>query len=402
MTATRDTVRLGVIGFGVRGTECAHAVASKSTARIVGVADLYTGRRARAAELLGADVFTTGDHRQLLARRDVDAVVIATPDHSHVPLAVDALQAGKDVYCESPVIHIGQDSALLREAAAQRIIQVGGALESSAACAKARDVLRSGRVGTITMVRATWDTVSALDAWQRPFPPDASPDTIDFAAFLGATPARAFDLHRFFRWPCYWDYGSGLAGARIVPLLTAIQSLLGANAPVTGSLAGGTWRWKDGREVPDALTGTFDFAEGFTATVSVTQNGREQRELVFVGTTGTLVVTGSELIVLPASDAEPYVSLGDSWPKEYRDWFYMMHGLSQQGAPRREFPARGGEERHEIVPNGDSLPAHLGNFIECVRTRQQPTEPLLLGVQAADAVARASSDLRQRTRLVRR
>lgn len=399
--ASGAPLRLGLIGCGVRGTEIAKAVGTMSTAQIVAVADLYAGRRARAGELLGADILSTADYRQVLARPDVAAVVIATPDHTHAPLTVEALQAGKDVYCESPVVHVGQDSQPLQQAAKNRVLQVGGALESTASYQKAREAIASGKLGHVTMVRATWDTVSALDAWQRPFPPDASPDTVDFAAFLGAAPRREFDLHRFFRWPCYWDYGSGLAGARIVPLLTAVHAAVGVREPLRATLTGGTWRWKDGREVPDALVGTFDYEKGLTATISVTQNGRAGRELHVIGTEGTLVVTDNAVTLLPSSDAEPYIALGESWAKDYRDWFYMMHGLTAQGAPRREFPTRTGQEILDTSDGASGLAAHLENFVACVRTRQEPREPLRAGLDAAEVTARAGVALRQRTRPAR-
>jgi predicted dehydrogenase len=390
-------IRLAIIGLGVRGTEIAAALAGGPAAQIVGVADLYAGRRARAAELAGATVVTTADYRQLLSRADVDAVVIATPDHSHLAIATDALQAGKDVYCEAPAIHIGHDSKLWQRAAQNRIVQIGGALASMPSYLKAREVIASGTLGRITFARATWATVSALDAWQRPFPPDASPETIAFASFLGAAPRREFDMHRFFRWPCYWDYGSGLAGARLVPMLTAITSLLGLKAPVRSSLSGGTWRWKDGREVPDALVGTFDYAEGATVTISATQNGGNRRDVELVGTAGTLRITDTSVAMRPGSDVEPYTSVGETWSKEYRDWFYMMHGLSQQGAPRREFPAPAGEEVHEAPAGNGGLSPHLADFIDCVTTRKEPREPLRLGVQIAETVAAAGAALRQRT-----
>jgi predicted dehydrogenase len=397
-------IRLGIIGLGVRGIEIAGTLAAESgsTARIIAAADLYAGRRARAAELAGATVFTTADYRQLLARPDVDAVVIATPDHSHVAIATDALQAGKDVYCEAPASHVGSDVRLLQRAAQNRVVQIGGALASMPSYLKARDVLASGKLGRVTLVRAAWETVSAIDAWQRPFPPDASPETIAFATFLGAAPKREFDLHRFFRWPCYWDYGSGLAGARVVPMLTAVTSLAGLQAPVRASFSGGTWRWKDGREVPDTLVGNFDYQEGTTVTIAATQNGGNRRDIEFIGTEGTLRVTDTSLTLLPASTVEPYTSVGETWSKEYRDWFYMMHGLSQQGTPRREFPAPAGTEVHEAPAASGGLTAHLADFIDCVATRKEPREPLRLGLQVAETVAAASAAWRQRARVVGR
>ena len=397
-----DPIRFALFGCGVRGTEIAKALAVSPDAKMLAVAELYAGRRARATELIGTEVAVISDYRQLLTRRDIEAIVIATPDHSHVALATDALNAGKDVYCESPVLHSGQDTKLLLQASKGRVFQVGGALESTPSYLKAREIVLSGRLGRVTAVRAVWDSVSALEAWQRPFPPDASPATIDFAAFLGAAPKREFDLHRFFRWPCYWDYGSGLAGARLVPLLSAIDVVLGLKGPVRGSLSGGTWRWKDGREVPDTLVGTFDYDDGVSVSMAATQNGGNTRELRCIGTDATLIVTDTSAVVLPTSQHEPYTAVGESWSKDYRDWFYMMHGLSQQGVPRREFPSPADEEAHAVPQTANAIAAHLANFIECVRTRQEPKEPLRLGLASAQAVFSAGAALRQRARLVPR
>lgn len=394
-------VRLGLIGVGVRGTEIAKVVSSGGPARIVAAADLYAGRRERASELLGTGTVVTEDYRRVIARPDVDAVVIATPDHWHASMLLEALEAGKDVYCEAPVVHPADDGSRLASAAAGRVVQVGGALQSGAACLKAKALIASGVLGRVTVVRGTWDSVSALDAWQRPFPPDASPESIDFARFLGPAPPRPFDLHRFFRWPCFRDYGSGLAGARVVPLLTAVHALLGLERPLGGVLTGGTWRWRDGREVPDALVATFDYASGLTVTIAATQNGGGGRELQFVGTEATLVVSDARVRIVPAVDAEPYAALGESWPKNYRDWFYMMHGLTPEGTPRREFPARPGES-YDIEGDGGALAAHLADFVACVRTRQEPAEPLRLGLAAARAVADARDESSQRARLAPR
>lgn len=388
-------VRIGILGFGIRGTEIGRILAAGGGAQVVAVADLYAGRRARAAELFGGTVAATSDVGDILESREVDAVVIATPDHWHAPMVLQALRAGKDVYCESPVVHTAGEGRDLQEASAGRILQVGGSLTSSPLYATARDMVASGRLGRVTLVRATWDTSSALDAWQRPFPPDASPETVAFTRFLGTASAREFDLHRFFRWPCYWEYGSGLAGTRFAPLLTAIQWLVGSAGPARASLAGGTWRWRDGREVPDALLGTFDYAEGFTAVLSATQNGGIGREIRLIGTEAALVLTDRSVMVLPNPQREPYAPLAESWPKEYRDWFYMMHGMSPQGEVRRQFPAERVEERIE-PPHGapDTLAAHVANFIECVRVRAEPREPLQLGLQAAQALALATETYR--------
>lgn len=389
-------VRLGFVGLGQRGVQLARAARALPGVEIVAAADLYQGRRERATEVAGEKAVATGDHRRVLESKDVDAVVIATPDHWHAPLAVAAAAAGKDVYCETPLTHLPSEGAALRDAfAGSRLLQAGGARVSSPLYAAAKEQIQSGRLGRVTLVQGTWETGSALDAWLPPFPPDASPETIDFNTFLGGAPARDFDLYRFFRWQRYWDYGSGLAGARFAPQLAAIQWLLGAKAPERVMAAGAIRRWKDGREVPDTLTAVFEYGEGFSAALTATQNGGSKQELRLVGTDGTLVVEESRLSFLPEPATEPYAEVGETWPKEYRDWFYMIHALAPDGQPRGGPSVSKSAETFELPAGASALLAHLSDFLDAVRSRRPPREPLGLGLDAAGAVHRANESYRQ-------
>ena len=391
-------VRLGFVGFGQRGVQLARAARSLPGVEILAVADSYDGRLARAREIAGDQVEAVRDQRRVIESREIDAVVIATPDHWHAPLALAAAEAGKDVYCETPLTHARSEEAALARAFAgpERLLQCGGGRVTSPLYLAAREQLQSGRLGRVTLVSGVWETGSALDAWLPPFPPDASPATIDFAAFLGGAPEREFDLHRFFRWQRYWDYGAGLAGARFAPQLGVIQWLLGANQPQRVTAAGALSRWKDGREVPDTLSAVFEYAEGFTASLTASQNGGREQELRFVGTDGTLVIGESRLTILPEATGEPYADLGESWPKAYRDWFYMMHAVGADGQPRGGPSVAKTAEVFELPAGTGAAAAHLADFVDAVRTRRAPKEGVALGLAAAAGAQMANEAYRQR------
>ena len=162
-------------------------------------------------ELWGDDVFTTRDYNEILARKDIDAVIIGTPDHWHKQASVDAMKAGKDVYCEKPMIHLYSDGPEMIEAArsTKRILQIGSQRVSSIIYVKAKELLASGAIGKLNMVTARWDRNSSMGAWNYTVPPDASPETCDWPRFLGTAPKIPFNAEHFFQWRKWKAYGIG-------------------------------------------------------------------------------------------------------------------------------------------------------------------------------------------------
>src|SRR6267142_2470948 len=256
-----DKIRLGLIGAGGQGMGDTREALKVPGVELVAVADLYDGRLTRAKEIWGNQLFTTRDYREVLARSDIDAVVIATPDHWHMRISNDAMKAGKDVYCEKPMVQSLEQGKQVIETAQQtnRIFQVGSQRVSSIVYKKAKDLLASGAIGELNLVECWWDRSSAIGAWQYSIPPDASPATVDWDRFLGRAPKRPFEPVRLFRWRNYQDYGTGVAGDLFVHLFSGIHLVCGSNGPTRIMATGGLRYWKDGRDVPDVMLALLDY-----------------------------------------------------------------------------------------------------------------------------------------------
>src|SRR5664279_5006349 len=256
-----DRVRIALIGSGGQGSGDTRNALAVGGVELAAVADIYDGRLKRAREVWGDQVFTTRDYREVLARKDVDAVIVATPDHWHSAIAIDAMNAGKDVYCEKPMVQQLSQGAPMIEAQKRtgRIVQVGSQRVSSIVYGKAKEMLASGAIGELNMVEAWVDRNSAIGAWQYSIPPDASPSTIDWDRFLGRAPKLPFEPVRLFRWRNYRDYGTGVGGDLFVHLFSGIHFIPGAIGPSRVFATGGLRFWKDGRDVPDVMLGLYDY-----------------------------------------------------------------------------------------------------------------------------------------------
>lgn len=256
-----DQIQLGLIGSGIQGIYDTTAALKVTGVKLVAVCDLYDGRLDRAKELWGAELFTTRDYRKLLDRKDIDAVIVATPDHWHKKITIDAMNAGKAVYCEKPMVkNFDEGHALIKsqkETAA--ICQVGSQGMASLGNEKAKKLYEEGAIGEIVMLDMYNDRYSAEGAWQYPIPPDANPDTIDFDTFLGSAPKSPFDLKRFFRWRNYQDYGTGVAGDLFVHAFSTLNHIISSQGPNRALATGGLRYWNDGRDVPDVTITLYDY-----------------------------------------------------------------------------------------------------------------------------------------------
>jgi predicted dehydrogenase len=380
------SVGVGFIGMGIRGEILVRATQSLANTRILEVCDLYDGHFDRAKEILGDSVRTGRDYKRVLDNKDIDAIVIAVPDHWHLPMALDAMAAGKDVYVEKPMTHRWEDGAALVAAAAKhgRMLQVGSQYQSMPANERAIDMIKSGKLGKITLISGSIHRNTGTGAWYYPIPPDASPETIDWKRFIGSAPWHDFDPHRFFQWRLFWDYSGGLPTDLFVHLITGVHTLMGVEMPTRVIASAGIYQWKD-REVPDQMSAIVEYPEGFALTLTSTANNNHPFPLLTImGTEGTLEYHGTRLVYYPEPPLENYTYSTNSWPAATKRKFAELHDLDPDSMRPRATAAVTPAPREEIeTPGPESTQAHLAKFFESVRTRTQPVENGEMGSRCA-------------------
>jgi predicted dehydrogenase len=386
--AANDHLQIALIGAGGQGQFDTKTAAQVPGVKVRAAADCYDGRLTHSKELWGADIQTTRDYAEVLARKDIDAVIIATPDHWHMRAAIDAMNAGKDVYLEKPMIHLYSDGPKIIATAARtgRILQVGSQRVSSMIYRKAKELLASGSIGKLNMVTAWWDRNSSIGAWNYSIPLDASTETCDWPRFLGTAPKVPWNPEHFFQWRKWKAYGSGEAGDLFVHLFSGTHFVAGVNGPTRAMATGGLRYWRDGRDVPDVLIGLFDYPEGFNLSLRVNfvDGGSESEGLIFTGSEGTLTIGGNGVSVsrVPREKEPGYSvrSFADAMQKEFLAAYRKKYPLPH---PTGEIPL--GEEKY-IAPDGynDSYD-HLKNFFDAVRSRRPVVEDAVFGYRAAGA-----------------
>ncbi len=385
-----DNINLALIGAGIQGQGDTKNALMVPGVKLVAVADCYDGRLAHAKELWGSDVFTTRNYQEILSRPDVDAVLIATPDHWHKQAAVDSVRAGKDVYLEKPMIHLYSDGPAIIDAAKQsnRILQVGSQRVSSIVYAKAKELLASGAIGKLNMVTARWDRNSSLGAWNYSIPLDASPETCDWPEFLGSAPKIPFSAERFFQWRKWKDYGSGVAGDLFVHLFSGTHYITGAHGPTRAMATGGLRFWKDGRDANDVLLALFDYPEGFNLSLRVNfvDGGEESEGFLFTGSEGLMEISGQTNSVTvtrtPIATEPGYTvstftdSMQKAYVEQYRKKYPVQHPTGPPPQDNLSFRA---------PPGYSDSYDHFHNFFESVRSRKPVVEDATFGFRASGA-----------------
>jgi len=274
--------------------------------QLVAACDCYDGRLEAAGEKHGPGLFVTRDYREVLARQEVDAVVVATPDHWHARISADALRAGKAVYCEKPMVHTIEEGLELIQAeeGSGKTLQVGSQGMSSLGNEKAKELLEAGAIGELNYAEGFWARNDPVGAWQYAIPEDATEETVDWDRFLGGAPRRPFDPLRFFRWRNYRDYGTGVSGDLFVHLFSSLHFIASSLGPTSIVARGGLRYWEDGREVPDILLGIFDYprtpahpAFNLSLRVNFVDGTSGSTFLRLVGSEGAMDVTWTEVIL---------------------------------------------------------------------------------------------------------
>jgi len=385
-SASGERFRFGIIGVGMEGSGVLENALALPGAECVGASDLYDGRHTLAKEITGnPNLFTTRNYHELLARKDVDFILAAVPDHWHKRVVVDACNAGKDIYCEKPMSHTAAEGFDMAEAAEKnnRIVQIGAQRVSSALVGKARELYAAGTIGDIEMVELTYGRNSPNGAWQYPPPLDLSPSNLDWNTWLNEAPKIPFSPERFARWRCWKEYGTGVGGDLMIHLISGMLWTLGWNeAPRSASAMGGIFRWKDGRNMPDFHAVLFDY-HGIPVYVRLDLAAATPETARFLGPKGVMEASSKALRVYPQTGE-------DDAPSYYSGGFPAKMRAKYVAEWHAKHPRHLGKEplTDNLVfegPDWDDLKPHLWTFFQATKTRQQVPENAVFGNHAAIA-----------------
>jgi predicted dehydrogenase len=361
-----DRVRLGIIGPGGQGSFLMRAALKCENVEFAGIADIYT-RRLEAARELAPNAKTYLEYRHLLEDKTVDAVLIATPQHLHCEHFVASMEAGKHVYQEKTMAFTVEHAKKMRAAyrkAGKRTVQIGHQGCSGGQIAAATNFMKTGHVGKVTEIHGHMyrNTPHGKPQWSRPVLPDMTQENIIWNSFLGEAPKRPFDANRYINWRFFWDYSGGNYYENMCHQLASWYKVLNLQIPKAVTSVGGVYLWKDGREVPDTMSVAMEHPEellyNWTSSFGSSHLGSS---VTVLGTDGTITTHGG-LRYIPEKVNRP-------------------DGTEMVAQTRSE-------------PN-----AHMQNFIDCVRSGNEPNCPLELGFRVSIACRMAVDSLRQGRRL---
>jgi predicted dehydrogenase len=394
-----ERVTMGIIGAGIRGQEDMEAVL-RAGGNVAMACDLYDGHLRRVQEIQ-PNTPVTKDYREVLERKDIDAVLIATSDHWHAPIAIDAMKAGKDVYCEKPMTHSIPEALEMVKVSKEtgRVVQVGSQSLSMQSTHKGKEWVDSGQIGTIYNIQCEIYRPDPIGAWKYPIPPDASPQTIDWDRYLGNAPKRPFEAARFFQFRNWWDYGTGLAGDEYVHLLSRVHYLMNVQYPLSAVANGGIYHWKGDRDVPDIHNTLYDYGKFQVVVLGNLVSNFDGGEIVrFMGDKGTVVLTEESAMLLPYDEEWDYGYPLSSWPKDLKQQFIAAH----KNDPTADVGTgwkRPKRKKEQFRQTREGTVDHILNFFASVKSRQQPIENVDFGCGTAVACHMANISYREKQRV---
>jgi predicted dehydrogenase len=368
-----DRPRIGVIGTGGRGQYLMKESLKLGGTELVAVCDIYDVRRAQALKIAGPQAEQYADHRQVIARKDIDAVIVATPDHWHAPIAVEALRAGKDVYVEKPMCHNPKDGQAMVKAVREtgRVLQVGmqgrGLPQFVAAKEKYID---SGAIGKVGIARAWYNSNQGYI--QKPPPGmETKPEGLDWDRWLGRGPKVPWNPDIYFS-PYKWlHYDGGMIMGIAIHVLDSVHHWLDLKNPRAVSAGGGNYFYKDDRDTPDVVTIILDYPQGVTATFEaecLTAPGvKTSAGVMLRGTGGTL------------------------WAERY------VQDLGYEYVPNARFSK---EPAFKGPGTGAAATNILKNWIECLKSRQKPIVNVEAAYYTSTACYMAMQAFRTQSRVV--
>jgi predicted dehydrogenase len=384
--------------MGIQGNFDTKAALKNPGVEFVAAADLYTGRLEHVKETFGKDIFTTRDYREILNRKDIDAVLIVTPDHWHDTISIAALNAGKHVYCEKPMVQaISEGHAVINAwKKSGKTMQVGSQRISGSEFAEAKKMIAAGDIGEVNFVESNSDRFNTIGAWNYSIPTDASINTVDWDTFLKDTAKMPFDPKRFFRWRNYKNYGTGVAGDLFIHLITGVHHVLDSDGPSRIYSSGGLRYWKDGRDVPDVMVAMLDYPDVAThkafqmvLRVNFANAGTISNNTRIIGSEGQIDFKGGGITLskkkLPKApgfgDYDSHFTFSDAQQKEFEKEYNRIF----TEADRIVEPIK--EVKYSPPADEDEHSLHFGNFFENIRKGSQNTiENPIFGFRAAAPV----------------
>ena len=370
-----DRVRVGMIGVGNRGQDLLNEVKAVPNVQLVAMADVYRGRFDEVKKM-APGILTFDDHRRLLDLKDVDAIIVASPLHTHARHFLDTLAAGKDLYAEKTMTWSIPEAEQCLAAAKQsgRVVQIGLQWESSGALADAKKWIKDGIAGKVTQIES-WmsrNTPHGRGQWVRLVPADCTAQNVNWSAFLNGRPERPFDPFRLINWRLFWEFSGGNVTENMVHQIAWIMSALELPLPTAAYMSGGVFSEKDGREVPDTIAVTLDFPSDLVVTWQSTFSNRHYGLGEHIlGSDGTIEHGWTESDMVNGEEGEfiRYYPEKVNWP----------HGAALIGKTKDQ--------------------DHMGNWIDCVRMRKTPNASTEIGYRSAIAVHMANLAYRRRQRI---
>jgi len=375
VVGANDRIRIGIIGAGARGQEDLKAAIAVPNVECVAMADVYTRRHDELRRFV-PHIEAYVDYRRLLDRKDIDAVLIASPLHLHAPHLLDTIAAGKDFYSEKTMTWSIPEAVACREAAqkSDRVIQIGLQFESSGSLKDTRQWIKAGKLGKVTQVES-WmrrNTPHGKGQWVRPVPEDCNPQHVNWDLFLANRPKTAFDANKFINWRLFWEFSGGNLTENMVHQIAWIITALDLQLPSAAYMSGGVFSEKDGREVPDVIAVTLDYPEMVVLWQSTFNNKQFGMGERLLGSNGSVEhLSGStDMVTGRSHDEETH--------------YYPEKVNERDGAPAQ------GQSPDQN---------HMVNFFDCVRTRKQPNAPVEVGYKSAIAVHMANMAYREKRRI---
>jgi predicted dehydrogenase len=425
-------IRVGIIGYGIRGEQLMRAAGFAHPAtidewresaeknpddhrledflaqdnlnlQITGACDLFDVR-AQAAMEAASNVNRKGseeqgsltckrylNYKEMLAAKDIDAVIIATPDHWHAQIAIDAAAAGKHIYVEKGMTRTVEEAFLLTDAIKNSdvIFQLGHQGRQTESFIKAKEIIDKGLLGKISLIEVCTNRNSPNGAWVYDIHPDASEQTIDWEQFQGPTPKHVpFSKERFFRWRCWWDYGTGLGGDLLTHEYDALNQILNLGIPRSCVASGGVYFYKDGREVPDVFQAVYEYPErDLTFIYSATLSSDRDRGKIIMGHDANISI-GGELTMYADPESTRYKTLIDKGVIDPLNPLFLYSPGSKRidavtSATAKYFAGRGLLYTYRQGKRVDTTHLHIKEWADCIRTHQQPSCNIDQGFQEA-------------------